>query len=73
MKRLAPTPELMEASRLSVPLKRLGHTEDIGHAALFLSSEFATYISGAVIPVDGGWSLSGASSLSAQLAKVLKK
>ncbi len=73
MKRLAPTPELMERTRQSVPLQRLGEAEDLGNACLFLSSPMASYISGVVLPVDGGWSLSGAASLSAVLAKVLQQ
>lgn len=72
MRRLAPTPELLEKTRASVPLKRLGRPDDVGNACMFLSSEFASYISGTVLPVDGGWSLSGASNLSAVLAKVLQ-
>ncbi len=73
MKRLAPSPEHLEFARLSVPLKRLGRTEDIGQACAFLSSAFASYITGMVIAVDGGWSLSGASSLGNGLAEMLKK
>lgn len=38
----------------SVPLKRLGRVEDIAHAALFLASEEAAYITGQTIVVDGG-------------------
>jgi 3-oxoacyl-[acyl-carrier protein] reductase len=38
----------------SVPLKRLGTVEDIGHAALFLASKEAGYITGQTIIVDGG-------------------
>jgi 3-oxoacyl-[acyl-carrier protein] reductase len=38
----------------SVPLKRLGTVEDIGHAALFLASKEAAYITGQTIIVDGG-------------------
>ena len=37
------------------PLKRLGHAEEIASSALFLSSEAASYITGATIMVDGGW------------------
>ena len=70
MARLAPTPELMEQTRESVPLKRLGTVREIGDCAMFLASPLAAYISGAIIPVDGGWSLSGAGTLSGSLAQL---
>jgi dehydrogenase/reductase SDR family protein 4 len=38
-----------------VPLGRLAEPEDVARAALFLASDAAAYITGAVIPVDGGW------------------
>ena len=38
----------------SVPLARYGQTEEIAGVCLFLASEHASYITGAVIPVDGG-------------------
>jgi 3-oxoacyl-[acyl-carrier protein] reductase len=41
----------MEAS---VPLKRLGTVEDIGHAALYFASKEAAYVTGQTIIVDGG-------------------
>ena len=73
MKRLAPTPEFLQKATASVPLKRLGQPDDVGNLCLFLASPMASYISGAVIPVDGGWSLGGASSLSGSLAKILQQ
>jgi 3-oxoacyl-[acyl-carrier protein] reductase len=38
----------------SIPLRRLGTVADIGHAALFLASDEAGYITGQAIVVDGG-------------------
>jgi len=37
-----------------IPLGRMGEPRDMGRAAVFLASEDAAYITGAVIPVDGG-------------------
>ena len=36
------------------PMGKLGEPADIGDAALFLASEAAKYITGVVLPVDGG-------------------
>ena len=38
-----------------IPAGRWGNPEDIGGAAVFLSSQAANYIHGVVLPVDGGW------------------
>jgi NAD(P)-dependent dehydrogenase (short-subunit alcohol dehydrogenase family) len=38
-----------------IPLGRPATTTDIAHAALFLVSPEASYITGVVLPVDGGW------------------
>jgi gluconate 5-dehydrogenase len=40
-----------------VPLGRWGAVEEIGAAAVFLSSEEAAYINGHVLTVDGGFSV----------------
>ena len=58
-KLMAPTQALMDLALDSVPLKRVGSSEDIGNMCLLLSSPLADYVTGAVIPVDGGWSLGG--------------
>jgi len=38
----------------SVPLKRYGSADEIAGAALYLASDAAAYVTGAVLPVDGG-------------------
>jgi 3-oxoacyl-[acyl-carrier protein] reductase len=41
-----------------IPLRSLGQTEDVAHAVAFLASEEARYITGQVLAVDGGMSMS---------------
>ena len=59
MRRLSPTSEDMKAMTKTVPLGRYGTPEDIAQTALFLSSPYASYITGVFLPVDGGWILAG--------------
>jgi NAD(P)-dependent dehydrogenase (short-subunit alcohol dehydrogenase family) len=73
MKRLAPTDSIRHAVEKSVPLKRMGTPGDIANACLFLASDMATYITGAILPVDGGWSQGGAAMMGAGLAELLNK
>lgn len=72
MRRLAPTPEIHEACRLSVPLKRMGVPEDVANACLFLASPLAGFIHGAVLPVDGGWLLGGFAVVAAAMEPLLR-
>lgn len=43
-----------EALMTQIPLKRMGTPEDIAHGTAFLASEGAAYITGAVLPINGG-------------------
>ncbi len=38
-----------------IPLKRTGKPEEISKVVLFLASDLSSYMTGTVIPVDGGW------------------
>jgi NAD(P)-dependent dehydrogenase (short-subunit alcohol dehydrogenase family) len=51
-------PEKIEALRTKVPLKRIGEPYDVAGAAIFLSSKAGSYLTGTIIPVDGGLSSS---------------
>ena len=53
MKRLVP-PDIKERLRHRIPLGRFGLIKDIEQCALFLCSDGASFINGAVIAVDGG-------------------
>ncbi len=44
----------------NIPLTRIGTIDDVGDVCCFLASEQARYITGAIIPVDGGYSLTKA-------------
>lgn len=47
-------PEFFESQLPLIPLGRLGQPIDIAHAALYLCSEEAAWVTGAVLDVDGG-------------------
>ncbi len=46
--------DFFESQLPMIPLRRLGRPEDIAHAAAFLCSDEASFITGAVLTVDGG-------------------
>ncbi len=60
IKRLLP-PELKEKLTRRIPLQRFGRIKDIENAALFLTSDAASYINGVTLVVDGGQWLLGTS------------
>ncbi|MCA1633189.1 MAG: SDR family oxidoreductase [Acidobacteria bacterium] len=58
MKRLVP-PDIKERLRKRIPLGRFGRIRDVEQCAVFLCSDAAAFINGAVIAVDGGHWLGG--------------
>lgn len=58
--RLAPTPELSEKLLNRVPLGRVGEKDELANLAAYLISDYAAYINGEVVTIDGGEWLQGA-------------
>ena len=57
---LQPTPEVQSAMDRLIPLGREGHIDECGDAAVFLCSPMSSYVTGTILPVDGGtWGSSG--------------
>ena len=53
------TPEFRHAYTSAIPMKRYGRTDEIASAVSFLASDESAYITGATIPVDGGFMSAG--------------
>lgn len=47
-------PEIRDAAMRSTRMRRLGLAEDIGYAAVYLASPAAAFVTGALLPVNGG-------------------
>jgi 3-oxoacyl-[acyl-carrier protein] reductase len=52
-------PQLYQATLAKIPFGRFGTPEEIAHAALFLASPYAGWITGQTLVVDGGQMLNG--------------
>jgi len=48
------TDEVFDKMSEMVPLKRIGEPKEFGYLVAFLSSDYADYINGANVPIDGG-------------------
>ena len=52
--RLWPTPEIAQQITADIPLRRFAKIEEVAHAALYLLSPYAAYITGECLTIDGG-------------------
>jgi glucose 1-dehydrogenase len=52
---VANDPDALEYARRRTPWPRLGASDDVAGAALFLASDMASYVTGVNLMVDGGW------------------
>lgn len=51
---VAANPEAQRRAEARIPLGRFGSLDDIGNLAMFLASPYSSYMSGAIVPCDGG-------------------
>lgn len=68
---LWPTEEIRNAVTSVIPMGRYGTVEEMSNAICYLASDYASYITGHMLVVDGGWSLEREGFLG--LEKFLKK
>jgi NAD(P)-dependent dehydrogenase (short-subunit alcohol dehydrogenase family) len=50
-------PELLDEMAAKAPLGRVSEPREQAQVAAFLASDLSSFVTGAIIPVDGGWSL----------------
>jgi NAD(P)-dependent dehydrogenase (short-subunit alcohol dehydrogenase family) len=73
MERLFPMPQARQVVLSTVPAARWGQPRDVANVCLFLASPLADYVTGVVLPADGGWSLGGAiAAMTASTAQLPK-
>jgi NAD(P)-dependent dehydrogenase (short-subunit alcohol dehydrogenase family) len=70
MKRLAASDEIRDAWLQANPMRRFGSAREVANVALFLCSEAASYVNGAIIHCDGGQVLGGGRDFSASWAEL---
>jgi glucose 1-dehydrogenase len=49
------TPDVRDWMMANIPLQRVGQPRDVANVAVFLASEDASYMTGSIVFVDGGW------------------
>ncbi len=74
MRRLAAGDEKLDRElQAAIPLGRYGTVDEIGHAAVFLASPLAAYITGTLLVVDGGQNLPGSGAMSHVIGEAAKR
>lgn len=63
MNRLAPTQKMRDAVEKAVPLQRMGTVDDVADVCLFLGSDAARYVTGVILPADGGAVAAGSAGM----------
>ena len=59
-KRLFPDPMVEEGIKRTIPLRRFATLDEVANAAVYLLSDYASYVTGEAFVIDGGQWLSGA-------------
>ena len=49
------TPDFQQFAKIHVPMQRYGQNGELNAAAIFLASDEASYVTGVILPVDGGY------------------
>ena len=49
------TPQFQEFAKTHVPMKRYGKEGELNAGAIFLASKEASYVTGVILPIDGGY------------------
>ena len=50
-------PQIRERITAAIPMRRIGEPRDVAEAALWLCSDAASYLTGIILPVDGGYTI----------------